>query len=1140
MRYLLFILFTILYLSPAVSQVTGVEYFIDTDPGYGRAASLSVNAANDISAAFTLPLTSVPEGYHTVYIRSKDGDGHWSHTSFLPFYIVSSGTATTAASEYYIDTDPGYGNAINIPAAIGSDSSLNYIVPLSAYSAGFHTIGIRSKDERGRWSHTQQLAFYINTNGVAVNITSLEYYFTGEGSTDSIYTYQVPVPAPNVDLDFTADLSKLIGDREYEMHTVAINAEGVRSQETVKKIKVCNDIPAKARFDFITLGTQVSFIDSSSGGSKYMWDFGDGAVDSISNPIHSYAFGGNYSIRLVVSNFCNSDTIIKNASILTVQNIYPNKVGNKGFVVATINGSGFTKNTIIKLIRNNLEIIASSILINDNSSTLTGMFNLNNKELGIWSVVAIRGEESDTLQNIFEIEENNGKNIWLDLVGREVMRTGSIQNLTLSYGNTNNNDALSVPLTLVFPKGTNVDLGTLTPYKERIINNDTLPLFFTMQLPGEKDSSDIYPFIINYIPANYSTSINIRYKLPNSGTYSIRGWLSQPMYNSPRSILFDNCIVKSFSEASLDVTKTGCILSILDQADNNINNSPYEACAQRVNECFDHPEKCKTDGCNPNNLRPFYGAAVESIKNCTGIEGALDVIEKKAVAALQYLLISAWNSGACAYSWGKKYYKQLNIKSLLSYDPNEKVGPAGNTIKNFVTGRGTFNYKILFENKSTATAPAQEVIIIDTLETLNLDLSSFQIRSFGFGDTINATIATGLSSYSTNTLLHRKGKKDLLVRVDAKLDTATGILKWRFLSLDPQTREIIDDPLDGFLPPNKRSPEGEGFISYSVMPKADLSHGTEIKNKASIYFDYNEPIVTNEFLNTIDKVNPVSKVSSLPGETPDTTFTIKWSGTDADAGVRSYDVYYSINNRAFQLWQYDVSVDSASLTGMIDSTYSFYSIAKDYAGNIEASKTLAEVTIHITKGTLPITSLPLQGTLNQNLTVSLSWKTLTEANNKGFDIERNTGNGWIKIGFVKGTGNSTREICYSFIDSNVAIGKSYLYRYKQVDFDGRFSYSNIIKIDVKDNRNSLIVNTAPNPFTRNTLITYTLPTSGNTVLRLMDYTGKELVKIINGNQQAGVHKVDFNAAAYGLSSGTYFLNLSNNHESITSKIVLIK
>ncbi|MFT3681502.1 MAG: M43 family zinc metalloprotease [Ferruginibacter sp.] len=287
------------------------------------------------------------------------------------------------------------------------------------------------------------------------------------------------------------------------------------------------------------------------------------------------------------------------------------------------------------------------------------------------------------------------------------------------------------------------------------------------------------------------------------------------------------------------------------------------------------------------------------------------------------------------------------IRGVASIDPNEKVGITTNTAANHVNAAAPFSYNIYFENKNTATAPAQEVVIIDTLDKSKFDLATFQLNSFGYSGSSKAYIPAGFTAYFSVDTLRRSGKPNLLVKTDAKLDTVNGILTWRFLSLDPQTRELLADPLDGFLPPNITSPQGEGFVSYSISPKAGLPHGTAIKNMATIYFDNNAPITTNVFLNTLDKVSPVSAVNPIPAEVHDPVFTVQWSGNDNGAGIRSYDIYYKVNNGSYQLWQYDVTATGNSFFGQVDSVYSFFSIAKDYAGNIEAAKQAADQTVAI-------------------------------------------------------------------------------------------------------------------------------------------------------------------------------------------------
>jgi len=79
--------------------------------------------------------------------------------------------------------------------------------------------------------------------------------------------------------------------------------------------------------------------------------------------------------------------------------------------------------------------------------------------------------------------------------------------------------------------------------------------------------------------------------------------------------------------------------------------------------------------------------------------------------------------------------------------------------------------------------------------------------------------------------------------------------------------------------------------------------------------------------------------------------------------------------------------------------------------------------------------------------VTLNWITATELNNLGFEIQRlSIGDVWEKIVFVEGYGTTTEIHNYSYIDVNLTPGK-YLYRLKQIDFDGQFEYSDVVEVD---------------------------------------------------------------------------------------------
>lgn len=99
-------------------------------------------------------------------------------------------------------------------------------------------------------------------------------------------------------------------------------------------------------------------------------------------------------------------------------------------------------------------------------------------------------------------------------------------------------------------------------------------------------------------------------------------------------------------------------------------------------------------------------------------------------------------------------------------------------------------------------------------------------------------------------------------------------------------------------------------------------------------------------------------------------------------------------------------------------------------------------------GALSVTGLELKGERISNTLVQLKWKTLSEYNNKGFDIERaysTNNNNFVFDGFVVSNGNSKGESHYQQKDLNDYNGITY-YRLKQTNIDGKFVYSNVISV----------------------------------------------------------------------------------------------
>ncbi|MGC9329603.1 MAG: DUF7619 domain-containing protein, partial [Candidatus Hinthialibacter sp.] len=201
---------------------------------------------------------------------------------------------------------------------------------------------------------------------------------------------------------------------------------------------------------------------------------------------------------------------------------------------------------------------------------------------------------------------------------------------------------------------------------------------------------------------------------------------------------------------------------------------------------------------------------------------------------------------------------QNEVIVVIPRDPNEKHGPGG--MEGEITGLDRITYTIFFENMPTATASAQQVVIVDDL-TDQLDWNSFQLQEAAFGERI-IPIADGPMDFYKRVALD-----EYAVDIEAKINAFTGRIRWTLTMIDPETDSLPLDGGAGFLPPNDpETGDGEGHVTFSIMPISDLQEGTEIRNQAEIVFDANEPIVTNQTIHTIstpppDQPEAVSPVS---------------------------------------------------------------------------------------------------------------------------------------------------------------------------------------------------------------------------------------------------------------------------------------
>ncbi|MBL0104244.1 MAG: T9SS type A sorting domain-containing protein [Bacteroidetes bacterium] len=206
-----------------------------------------------------------------------------------------------------------------------------------------------------------------------------------------------------------------------------------------------------------------------------------------------------------------------------------------------------------------------------------------------------------------------------------------------------------------------------------------------------------------------------------------------------------------------------------------------------------------------------------------------------------------------------------------------------------------------------------------------------------------------------------------------------------------------------------------------------------------------------------------------------------------------------------------------TVSGLVPGNY--YYIAVDnyigYAGSF---------TLHINGfNPLPVKMVKYYAEEKER-TVKLIWVTESEINNDHFEIQRSQdGMSFENIGIVKGNGNSTREIDYSFKDENPFTGLSF-YKIVQVDYNGTSEEYGPISAHVDETiKEFKIESVSPNPFDDNLTVSLAVPTAGNASIDIYSQSGlkvhSENVELVQGENTFQVGGLDV------LPTGVYMVTV---------------
>ena len=243
---------------------------------------------------------------------------------------------------------------------------------------------------------------------------------------------------------------------------------------------------------------------------------------------------------------------------------------------------------------------------------------------------------------------------------------------------------------------------------------------------------------------------------------------------------------------------------------------------------------------------------------------------------------------------------------------------------------------------------------------------------------------------------------------------------------------------------------------------------------------------------------------------------------------------------------------SAGLTGLTGNTTYFVRVsATNIAGYVVGSEQSFAITTQIP---VELTGFSAE---SQRLNADLKWHTVTESANYGFEVERSVfpaastaGSGvksWSKVGFVKGSGETTTPRDYSFTDRVGSAGK-FLYRLKQIDRDGDFKYSPEVTVEVGVAPKVFALSqNYPNPFNPATTIEFTLPENGHARLTVYNLLGQEVGRVFDDAAESGKYLQGIFSAS-NLSTGVYIARLefepanskSGGRRQLLMKMLLMK
>jgi|GEM_PF-3419767 len=185
---------------------------------------------------------------------------------------------------------------------------------------------------------------------------------------------------------------------------------------------------------------------------------------------------------------------------------------------------------------------------------------------------------------------------------------------------------------------------------------------------------------------------------------------------------------------------------------------------------------------------------------------------------------------------------------------------------------------------------------------------------------------------------------------------------------------------------------------------------------------------------------------------------------------------------------------------------------------------------------LPVELAPDFEAVADGNSVLLQWRTLSETNNAGFEVQRNVGGEFVTVGFVAGQGTTTESHAYSYTVEQLTPGR-HVFRLKQIDFDGTFEYSPEVAATISLEAGFQMGAIYPNPNKPQARFELTIAREQVVRISIFDMLGRNIDSVFEGTLEPNaVHS--FSLESNQWAGGKYLVRVEGEY-FMTSKVFTV-